>query len=132
MPIRPEMRGLYPKDWKTIRRRILERAKDHCEFCGVPNHATIRRVAGGWVDHQGCSLCLGGERCGAVFIVLTVAHLDHQPAHCDEANLRALCQRCHLRYDAEEHAKNSAATRARKRDERTGQASLFTEDKERG
>jgi len=34
-----------------------------------------------------------------VRIVLTVAHLDHQPENCDRANLKALCQRCHNSYD---------------------------------
>ena len=34
-------------------------------------------------------------------IVLTIAHLDHTPEHCNPDNLRALCQRCHNRYDAE-------------------------------
>ena len=28
-----------------------------------------------------------------------------------DENLRALCQRCHLRYDAKHHAKNAARTR---------------------
>jgi len=33
-------------------------------------------------------------------VILTVAHLDHIPEHCDDANLRAMCQRCHNAYDA--------------------------------
>jgi len=32
-------------------------------------------------------------------VVLTVAHLDHTPEHCDDANLKAWCQRCHNTYD---------------------------------
>jgi hypothetical protein len=32
--------------------------------------------------------------------VLTVAHLDHQPEHCGDDNLKAMCQRCHNRLDA--------------------------------
>lgn len=35
------------------------------------------------------------------YVVLTITHLDHTPEHCDPDNLRALCQRCHNRYDAE-------------------------------
>ena len=35
------------------------------------------------------------------YVVLTIAHLDHIQEHCDPDNLRALCQRCHNRYDAE-------------------------------
>ena len=33
-------------------------------------------------------------------VVLTVAHLNHQPENCNDANLKAMCQRCHNRYDA--------------------------------
>jgi 5-methylcytosine-specific restriction endonuclease McrA len=33
-------------------------------------------------------------------VVLTIAHLDHNPENCDRDNLRALCQLCHNRYDA--------------------------------
>lgn len=50
-----------------------------------------------------------------VKIVLTVAHLDHQPENNDRTNLRALCQRCHLTYDAAHHARNAAATRRGRR-----------------
>jgi hypothetical protein len=37
-------------------------------------------------------------------VVLTVAHLDHQPEHSTDDNLLAMCQACHLAYDAEHHA----------------------------
>jgi len=37
-------------------------------------------------------------------VVLTVAHLDHQPENCDPANLMAMCQACHLAYDRDHHA----------------------------
>jgi hypothetical protein len=50
----------------------------------------------------------------AIRVVLTVAHLDHDPAHNDDANLRAWCQLHHLRYDAALHARNAAETRRRK------------------
>lgn len=49
-------------------------------------------------------------------VVLTVAHLDHTPEHCEDDNLRAMCQRCHLRYDAEHHAQTR---RNNQRDDRT-------------
>jgi len=32
--------------------------------------------------------------------VLTVAHLDHTPENCEPQNLKAMCQRCHNKYDA--------------------------------
>ena len=68
---------------------MLDRAGNHCEFCGVENYSTH----------------------GTTQIVLTIAHLDHTPEHNDPANLRALCQRCHLAYDATHHAQTAYQTR---------------------
>ena len=39
MPIKPENRERYPKNWKEIRESILMRAENKCEFCGVENHS---------------------------------------------------------------------------------------------
>jgi hypothetical protein len=36
-------------------------------------------------------------------VVLATAHLDHDPAHNTPRNLKALCQRCHLLHDRDEH-----------------------------
>lgn len=47
-------------------------------------------------------------------IVLTIAHLDHQPENCAPENLRALCQRHHLAYDHDHHRANAQATRRAK------------------
>ena len=94
MPIKPENRKRYPTNWKEIRGQILERAQNKCEFCGIDNYA-IRD---------------NGSK-----VVLTIAHLDHVPEHCDPDNLRALCQKCHNQYDA----KHRAETR-RKAVERDG------------
>lgn len=127
MPIRPEMRALYPapKVWREIRARILERAGHRCEWCKKPNGQHVNAFDRGvWWDFD--RLIFRDERgrtanqpVGAgkiVRVVLTIAHLDHNPANNDEEhNLRALCQRCHLRYDAREHAKNAAARRAAKK-----------------
>lgn len=85
MPIKPENRTRYPKNWKQIRAAILDRAGNRCEFCGVENH-TYR---------------LNPKTGKQARIVLTIAHLDHTPEHCEPNNLRALCQRCHNAYDAE-------------------------------
>lgn len=46
-----------------------------------------------------------------IVIVLTVAHLNHDPADCRLENLRAMCQRHHLAYDHDHHRANSQATR---------------------
>lgn len=129
MPIKPENRARYPKNWKEIRARILVRANNCCEQCRVANGDMIVRGIGndagtfqrfegdGEVyaadDGRLLGRCKASEYCGNKWtrVVLTIAHLDHVPEHCDDDNLKALCQRCHLAYDAEHHAKNAAVTR---------------------
>jgi hypothetical protein len=98
MPIKPEYRTLYPANGKSeIRPTILQRAGNRCE--GSPYYPDCHAVNG--EAHP-----VSGSR-----VVLTVAHLDHNPVNCEPANLRAWCQRCHLTYDAAHHAKNAAQTR---------------------
>lgn len=120
MPIKPENRHRYPADWKVIRAAILRRAGHRCENpeCRVGNGwIGYRRDDGYFVrlasDGEGKPDDYAGHATGwRVFrIVLTIAHLNHQPEDCRPENLRALCQRCHLRYDAERHQRNAAATR---------------------
>lgn len=126
MPIRPERRGLYPSDWPAISARIRERAGNRCEWCGARNGAVGYRDEGG-VFHElspteaDATVAEGGQ---TVRIVLTVAHLDHAPSNCDDNNLAALCQQCHLRYDRHEHARHAAETRRRKLEE-AGQRRLL-------
>lgn len=86
MPIRAENKARYPKDWPEISSRIRARAGNCCE--GSPAFPDCR-VANG-LPHP-----MTGSR-----VVLTVAHLDHQPESIDDDNLRAWCQRCHNTYDA--------------------------------
>jgi hypothetical protein len=129
MPIKPENKDRYPKEWKSISEYIrFERAKNKCEVCGLPNYAV------GYRDNEGNFIPDGGnilhdlagdglsypslqritykdareiaDGCNIdeddghyIVIVLTVAHLDHNPENCDPANLKAMCQRCHNRYD---------------------------------
>lgn len=100
MPIRPENKARYPKDWPAISRATRDRAGNKCEDCGVENYS-IR----------------DGSK-----IVLTVAHLDHTPENCEPGNLKAWCQRCHNRYDAPMRARG---IRERKRVERAA-GDLFT------
>ncbi len=115
MPIKDK--SLYPPNWKRIRAQILERAENSCELCGVENHKWIRRskrnraIYVPSLIHKGTAGSLGK----AIRVVLTVAHLDHNPQNNHPDNLAALCQRCHLRHDRHQHAANSAATREAKR-----------------
>lgn len=102
----------YPPNWKTeIRPRILKRANSCCEFCGVKNHDIGFRDQSGkfhplentiendvWVQENNVRLFK---------IVLTIAHLDHDENNHDvqDDRLAALCQKCHLQYDAPEKAR---------------------------
>lgn len=121
MPIRPENRDRYPKEWPLIRSQILQRAGDRCEWegCGVANHAV-----GYWSGPRFVQICTKGDFASldvdaadsadgekVIEIVLTVAHLDHVPEHCDPSNLRAWCQRHHLAYDLPHHLKTAYMTR---------------------
>lgn len=124
MPIRDK--SLYPADWKAISKRIrFERAGGRCEFCGVENGALIIRKTSNSEEYvtveDSEAYYKELHNNGADYddkiikVVLTVAHLDHNPANCDDDNLRALCQRCHNRYDRTFRNGNAAATRARKK-----------------
>lgn len=114
MPFRKER---YPADWKRISSKIRERDHNRCKFCGVRNHAVgYRDRDGAFHVSEGMQQeadMLDGRR--LIRIVLTVAHLDHDTSNNDPDNLAALCQRCHLRYDAALHAANASTTRDRKR-----------------
>lgn len=57
-----------------------------------------------WPEPGSHAICQGGIYLRIVRIVLTVAHLDHQPENVGDDNLAALCQRCHNRYDAKMRA----------------------------
>lgn len=87
MPIKPENRDKYPRDWADIRRAILERADYKCE--GSPAFPGCRAEDG--YEHP-----VTGSR-----VVITIAHMDHGLDDHSPENLRALCQRCHLRHDQE-------------------------------
>ena len=97
----------YPKDWKETRNRILARAKnccEECEFengklvCSFLNHNKVRE----WVRPIFADLIDYPYK--EVKVVLTIAHLDHDETNHDvkDDRLKAMCQLCHLRYDAKE------------------------------
>lgn len=83
----PWNRNDYPPNWEQTRERILERAGNCCEFCGIANY-TIKP---------------SGTK-----VVLTIAHLDHDKDNwiVTDDRLAALCQACHLSYDLSRHIEN--------------------------
>jgi hypothetical protein len=119
----------YPANWKTeIRPAVMKRAGEvrdpetneitqeaRCEEegCGVLNHSLIHRTGPGKADWEPWpegmaseAATLDGKRCTK--IILTVAHLDHDKTNHDVTvdRLKALCQKCHLRYDIKHHINN--------------------------
>lgn len=108
----------YPKNWKTeIVPAVLERALNCCEFCGLENGREVYAISmtvkdEGRYKHR--RMWFRDRRdakresitgvVDTVKIVLTVAHLDHDEENHDVKleRLAALCQICHLRYDAAE------------------------------
>ena len=109
MPIRPEMRGLYPKNWREISERIrFRRAGDRCECRGECGHEHFGEDTG-----DRCEVWNGEPHpeTGSM-VVLTVAHLDHEPQNCSDDNLKAMCQRCRLAYDREHHRQTRRRRRA--------------------
>ena len=47
-----------------------------------------------------------------MIVYLAVCHKDHDPANNEPDNLLVLCQRCHLRHDAEHHRQTKRARKA--------------------
>ena len=83
----------YPDNWLSeIRPAILERAGHCCE--GSPAYPDCRAV--NYQPHP-----ITGSK-----VILTIAHMDQDKENNDWTNLRALCQRCHLRHDIGQHISN--------------------------
>lgn len=132
----------YSPFWKSIRAHILERAANRCEFCGVANHALIIRSTIDparyirYDEDKDCHYTMdgtairlseipgefefdwNGNHRPMIKVVLTIAHLDHDTTNNADDNLRALCQRCHLKHDARQHAERAAETRRMKFEDR--------------
>lgn len=116
MPISKARKALYPSNWNELSRAARERAGYRCECdgeCGIGHAGRCPAV------HDAPNPRTGSK------VVLTAAHLDHDPTNDELSNLRAMCQQCHLAYDADEHRASAAETRARKADEESGQGRLF-------
>ena len=133
MPIRPENKARYPKDWAEISVATKQRAGWKCQHSDClarqysigswrreghdphrweeqyeppATYAEARSIAAeAWWEVQH----LGGDK--LTIIVLTVAHLNHTPEDVRPENLAVMCQRHHLAYDADLHKRTSYATR---------------------
>ena len=122
MPIKREMRGFYPIDWRELSHSIrFRRAKGRCDHCRRPHGALICVDAEGawwdegdaaWIDKRGRPLRHArpapSELDPAIPVSwtrvwLACAHLDHDLSNNASGNLAALCQRCHLNHDRPEH-----------------------------
>lgn len=117
MPIRRDLRNLYPAHWNELSRRVrFERAGGVCQGCGRPHGATVRCLADGrwydqaqqtWRDRRGRIVRWPDleqlMRLRTTRVVLAAAHLDHDPTNNRLHNLRSLCQRCHLIHDRPHH-----------------------------
>lgn len=104
----------YPANWKSVSRLIrYDRARGQCECtgeCGLHRtHPGPRRCVE--MDQQPAHWAAG-------IVVLTVAHLNApggpcrcEPLCADPDHLKAMCNRCHLRYDVKQHQSNAYKTR---------------------
>jgi len=118
MPIRPENVLRYPREWAAISWAIRWlRALGQCECHGACGRVHLSPTGR-------CTAHNGGSTIHGAAVVLTVAHLDHTPENCHPANLRAMCQGCHLRYDRDHHAQTARRTRQLTR-QRAGIRTLF-------
>ncbi len=108
MPIRPENRARYPRNWKEISLRIrFERAGGRCECdgkCGREHEGGRCDARHGFPHPETASV-----------VVLTTAHISDEVEDCSDENLFAACQRCHNRFDAH---KRAAGVRQRREAER--------------
>ncbi len=89
--MRPEHAKRYPDDWKAISKRLREdRAGFQCECTGQCGLHRGRRCVERHLEKAEFAFGV---------VVLTTAHMNHQPEDCRDENLVVMCNRCHLRYD---------------------------------
>ena len=126
MPIRRELRWLYPIDWPQLSRQVrFVRARGRCERCGRPHGRRVWHLGDGrWWDEEAGAWRDGRGREVAAWpgyaesrrllrrtrVVLAAAHLDHDPTNSKPRNLKALCQRCHMLHDRPEHRRRIRTT----------------------
>jgi hypothetical protein len=113
----PIDKSKYPHNWNQISIQVRTEANWQCEWCGLKNKAVVQRTPSGPVEilvvwnnekkgHEDTSAMRVNRlrEFGLTKIVLTVAHLDRDTTNNHRSNLAALCQKCHLGHDKEQHA----------------------------
>jgi hypothetical protein len=137
MPIKDA--SIYPPYWRQFSEYIrFVRAENKCEVCEMPNYWVKVVYKKGF---QGIREFIGENIDGLIFegaaiikqskVVLTVAHLDADGDVCrcqDETgflcakpdHVKAMCQRCHNRYDRPKRNLNAQKTLAVKKDAARG------------
>ena len=131
MPIQPQHRWFYPIDWPQLSAVIrFTRAKGRCEGCRRPHGKLVCHLGDGrwwdaqarvWRDGRGKALKglrplrLWREPILSTRVFLACAHVDHDPTHNRNRNLRALCQRCHMLHDRQEHQRRRWVTLFRRK-----------------
>lgn len=129
VPIRKELRWLYPVDWPQLSRVLrFEHAGGRCRRCRRPHGQRVWQLPDGrwwdtaaetWRDDQGREAAWPHWRllrqARRAQVALALAHRDHDPSHNRRCNLLVLCGRCHLAHDRAEHRRRRALTvRARR------------------
>ncbi len=124
MPIKPALRWYYPIDWHELSAVVrFDRAGGRCEDCRRPHGQVIHHLGDGrwfdpldelWRDDRGATIDWPDYGDYAALrkmrVVLAAAHLDHDPSNNRLGNLKALCQRCHLRHDRHVHRRRARIT----------------------
>lgn len=117
-PLMPMNRALYPPDWEAISLHIRAgRALHRCECtgeCGLHQPTPLGTLLTG-AQRPTPRRCSEINRQPARWfkgrVILTVAHLCNCYPLCGkEEHLKAMCQRCHLRFDRFRHAQNRLRT----------------------
>jgi hypothetical protein len=99
----------YPVNWEEIRGRVLKRAKNRCEVCGVLNHAEIYRDCYGryFYKHEIKKNFVNPKippLLKKIRIVLTIVYFEHG-YYKDDSDVKAVCQQCYLRFNKIFHKK---------------------------
>ena len=95
MPIRPELRPLYPPHWRELSSHVrFERAEGRCQRCGRPHLVLVRCLPDGrWFDDQAATWrdrrgrparwpdLVEAPRFRMTRVVLAAAHLDSDPTN---------------------------------------------------